>query len=49
VARYFKFTHGGGKYTSGRCWITEYTRGGEVGGYRQYKATIQPTGTIVEA
>jgi len=48
VARYWKITYGGGKYTSGRCWITGYKRGGEVGGYIQYTATIMPTGTISE-
>jgi len=49
VARYFKITYGGGKYTSGRCWITGYRRGSEVGGYIQYTATLMPTGTITEA
>jgi hypothetical protein len=49
VARYWKITYGNGKYTSGRCWITEYKRGDGVGNYWTYTATIQPTGTIVEA
>jgi len=49
VARYFKVTWGNGKYTAGRCWITGYKRGTEVGGYQTYTATCQPTGTITEA
>jgi len=49
VARYWKVTFGGTKTSSGRCWITEYKRGQEVGGYQTYSATVQPTGTINEA
>jgi len=49
VARYWKVTWGNSKYTSGRCWITGYKRGSEVGGYQTYTATIMPTGTITEA
>jgi hypothetical protein len=49
VARYWKITYGGGKYSAGRCWITGYTRGAEVGGYVTFTATIRTTGTVTEA
>jgi hypothetical protein len=49
VPRYWKVTWGGGKYTSGRCLITKYERGDEVGGYITYSVTCRTTGTITEA
>ena len=47
VTRSFKITWGV-KYTSGECWITDYKRGSEVGGYVTYSATLRTTGTIIE-
>ena len=49
VPRYWKVTWGNGKYTSGRCLITKYEKGDEVGGYVSYTATCRTTGTITEA
>lgn len=49
VTRSFSLTIGGAKTVTGECWITDYKRGFEVGGYTSYSATIQPTGTITEA
>jgi hypothetical protein len=42
-------TWGGGKYTSGRCFITKYERGDEVGGYVTYSVSCKITGTVTEA
>lgn len=49
VARYWKITYGGGKYSSGRCWIENYKRSPEVGGYTAFSVSLRTTGTITEA
>jgi hypothetical protein len=50
VPRYWKVTWGGGKYTSGRCLITNYERDSQVGNeYTTFKATCKITGTVTEA